>query len=115
MTVERNGVTLLLRFTVAAEHHAALHAFLAKAVPYYEQPGGIRVRLLEDLKTPGTFVEVVEYRDRVTYERDQVRVESDEGMKSLLAEWRRLHAGPLTVEAFEERSIETSGPSGPPR
>ena len=74
-------------------------------MPYYEQPGGIRVRLLEAMNAPDEFVELVEYRDQDTYEQDQVRVEQDPGMRALLAEWRQLHAGPLTVEVYREAPL----------
>lgn len=102
-------VTLMLRFKVAAANHAALRAFLARAIPYYEQPGGIRVRLLEGVSSPEEFVEMVEYRDQDTYERDQVRVQTDAGMKSLLDEWRQLHAGPVSVDVYRESAIPNAG------
>jgi hypothetical protein len=51
---------------------------------------------------PDTFLEVVEYQDREAYERDQQRVENDPAMKSLLEQWRSLHAGPVAAEAYYE-------------
>lgn len=98
-------VTLMLRFSVATDRHGELKAFLARARPYYEQPGGIHVRLLENLAGPGDFVEIVEYQDEETYRRDQVRVETDPGMKALLAEWRTFHVGGLVVEAYRDTPL----------
>ena len=96
---------LILRFPVPAHRHDGLLAFLARAKPYYEQPGGIRVRLLRSRDDPGQFVEIVEYRDEEAYERDQARVASDPRMKALLEEWRGFHSGPSTVEAWQEIPI----------
>jgi hypothetical protein len=95
----------MLRFAVTAERHDALRSFLARAIPFYEQPGGIRVRLLQCADAPDEFVEMVEYRDEDAYERDQVRVREDPTMRSLLAEWRELHAGPLRVELYREAGV----------
>jgi quinol monooxygenase YgiN len=95
-------ITILLRFAIAQDRDRDLRAFLARARPYYEQPGGIRVRLLQSVDTPGEYVELVEYRDRATYLADQERVASDPGMKALLEEWRALHVGALRVEVLEE-------------
>lgn len=101
-------VTLMLRFSVAPEHRETLRAFLAKALPYYEQPGGIRVRLLRGVDSPTEFLEMVEYRDREAYERDQLRVQNDPVMKALLAEWRQLHVAPVSVEVYHEERIGIS-------
>jgi hypothetical protein len=101
-------VILMLRFSVAAENHGALRSFLAKAVPYYERPGGIRVRLLQSINSPDEFLEMVEYRDQGTYERDQRRVETDPLMKELLAEWRQLHARPVSVEVYGQQPVSDS-------
>ena len=95
-------ITILLRFSIAPGRDPDLRAFLARARPYYEQPGGIRVRLLQSVDVPEEYVELVEYRDRETYRKDQDRVASDPGMKALLDEWRALHVGALRVEVLEE-------------
>ena len=93
---------LMLRFSVAAHRHEDLVAFLARAKPYYEEPGGIEVRLFRNPETPEQFLEMVTYRDEAAYRRDQLRVESDPRMKSLLEEWRSLHLGGVGVETYEE-------------
>ena len=36
-------------------------AFLRGAIPFYEEPTGIHVRLLRDVDEPDAFVEVIEY------------------------------------------------------
>ena len=47
------------------------------AIPFYEQPGGIRVRLLWDTADPDRFIEIVEYADQGAHDRDQARVADD--------------------------------------
>ena len=98
-------VTLILQFSVAASRHGELLAFLARAKPYYEHPGGIRVRLFQSLNSPEEFIEVVEYRDEKAYGHDQLRVDTDPDMRALLQEWRALHSGPVSAQAYGELSI----------
>lgn len=93
---------LHLRLRVAGEKQESLLSFLREAVPFYEEPGGIHVRLLRSLEDPARFIEEVEYRDAETYDRDQVRVESDARMRSLLDRWRVLLEGPAEVERYED-------------
>jgi hypothetical protein len=66
-----------LRGRAALGRRADLVAFLREAVPFCEQPGGIRVLLLWDVADPDRFVDVVEYVDQDIHDRDQVRVAND--------------------------------------
>ena len=68
--------------------------FLREATPFYESPGGIEVRLLQDVNDPDRFIELVLYDDEATYMRDQHRVEHDPTMRQFLARWRDLLAEP---------------------
>lgn len=95
-------MTLFLHFQVSTSRREELIQFVQKASTFYEQPGGIRIRLLERLDRPGEFIEAVEYRDRSAYEADQERVNSDPTMMNLLREWRSMHSGPLTAVTYEE-------------
>lgn len=70
-------IELHLRGRVAPGRRADLIAFLSEAIPFYERPGGIRIRLLWDVADPERFIEVVEYADQGTHDRDQARVEAD--------------------------------------
>lgn len=83
------------------ERRVELEAFLKDAIPFYESPGGIAVRLLWSRDEPGRFIEVIEYLDVETFERDQVRVEQDPEMKRYLERWRELLSEPVSVEVFE--------------
>ncbi len=95
-------VLLHLRFRVQAGRRDDLLAFLRDAVPFYEAPGGIRIGLLQDAADPDRFVEVVEYADEETYQRDQARVESDPGMRGYLARWRELLVLPIEMEVLHD-------------
>ena len=86
---------------VAPGRRADLVEFLREAIPFYESPGGIRVRLLWDIADPDRFVEVVEYADRETYDRDQARVTSDATMQDYLHRWRALLAEPPLVHSYD--------------
>lgn len=98
----RNWI-LHLRIRVVEENQEKLLAFLREALPFYEQPG-IRIRLLRNREDPSRFIEIVEYDDRETHDRDQVRVDSDPQMRDLLDRWHTLLEGVLEVETYEEIS-----------
>jgi quinol monooxygenase YgiN len=93
-------IELHLRGRVAPGRRAELVAFLREAIPFYEQPGGIRVRLLWEVADPDRFIEVVEYVDQRTHDRDQARVDSDPQMQDYLRRWRALLAEPPQVETY---------------
>lgn len=94
------AVELHLRIRIHPGGRGALFDFLKEAVPFYESPGGVRVRLLESADDPDRFIEVVEYATDAAYEADQRRVKQDERMKALLARWRELLAEPPVVEVY---------------
>ena len=75
-------------------------AFLREAIPFYEGPGGITVRLLENKDDDHRFIEIVLYDNQEAYERDQERVANDPTMKRYLERWRGLLAEPPVVEVY---------------
>ena len=89
-----------MRGRAAAGRREELVAFLAEAIPFYEAPGGIRVRLLWDVTDEDRFIEVVEYADAAVHDRDQRRVEHDPQMGEYLGRWRELLDGPPEVVTF---------------
>lgn len=94
-------IELHLRGRVAAGRRNDFDIFLAEAIPFYESPGGIRVRVLWDVADPDRFVEIIEYADQDAHDRDQIRVENDVQMRDLLERWRDLLDGPPLVETYE--------------
>ena len=93
-------IELHLRGKVAPDRRKDFDEFLAEAIPFYESPGGIRVRILWDLADPDRFIEIIEYADQAAHDRDQLRVENDVQMRDLLERWRGLLDGPPQVETF---------------
>ena len=79
-----------------------LVSFLKKAISFYEEPGGITVRLLRDVADPNAFIEVIEYDSEDSYTADQRRVETEPAMIIRLEEWRSLLAGPVEVRTFRD-------------
>lgn len=94
------AIELHLRLRVKPGAREAFFDFLREAIPYYESPGGIRIRLLHDRAHPDRFIELVEYADERAYLDDQQRVEHDPTMKGYLARWRELLAEPPVVEVY---------------
>jgi quinol monooxygenase YgiN len=101
----RPVVSVHLRICVAPGRNDELRVFLREAIPFYESPGGIRVRLLGDTSAPDRFVEVIDYASEHAYLEDEERVKSDATMAEYLARWRALLAEPPTVEIY--RDIDT--------
>jgi quinol monooxygenase YgiN len=106
---DRPARVLHLRIRVAPGKRDALFEFLKEAVPYYEAPGGIRVRLIERSDAPDSFIEVVEYDSVESFDADQQRVDHDPRMRELLARWRALLAEPPAVEVYHE-ALERGAP-----
>ncbi|MCB9860159.1 MAG: hypothetical protein H6815_06860 [Phycisphaeraceae bacterium] len=94
-----------LHLRVHANDADTLIAFLREAVPFYEQPGGIQIRLLQHQSDPERFIEVVEYHTHADYERDQERVEHDPEMHQYLARWRSILMEPPKVEIYQHCMI----------
>lgn len=86
-----------LIYQVKKERQNDLIRFLARAIPFYESPGNIKVLLYEYLDQPGKYLELVEYSTVDSYEADQQRVESSYEYRVVLDEWRRLIEGELDV------------------
>ena len=93
-------IELHLRGTAQAGRRDDLAAFLAEAIPFYERPGGIRVRVLWDVADPDRFLEIIEYAGQGAHDRDQLRVQTDPEMLAYLHRWRGLLAGPPQVETY---------------
>ncbi len=98
-------IDLHLRIRVRMGMREEFLSFLRDAVPIYESPGGIEVRLLQHASDDHRFIELVLYQDEATYQRDQHRMEHDPTMRDLLQRWRALLEGPPVVEVYRLRAI----------
>lgn len=98
-------IELHLRCRVAPARREEFLAFLHEAIPFYESPGGITVRLLEDVRDNHRFIELVRYDNQAVYDRDQERVANDPAMKAYLEQWRRLLAEPAVIEVYRHTAL----------
>ena len=94
------AVVLVLEGRVPAGGQAALEEFLAEASSYYEEPGGIRVRLHWERDDAYHFREIIEYESVQGFEVDGERTRSDPRMREYLASWRRLLDGDASVTVW---------------
>lgn len=94
------AVVLVLEGRVPVGGRAALEEFLAEASRYYEEPGGIRVRLHWDRSDACRFREIIEYESVQGFEADDERTRSDNRMREYLARWRRLLDGDSSVTVW---------------
>ena len=100
MTTRR--AILHLEVRVPPDRQQELIRFLQEAVPFYEQPGDITVRLLRQRDDPGRLIEVIEYDSWAAHDRDQERMERDRVALRLLERWRGLLDEPPTIVRFDE-------------
>jgi hypothetical protein len=100
------AVSVHLRICVEPGRSNELRLFLREAIPFYESPGGIRVRLLVDASASDRFIEVVDYVSEDAYLKDEERVKSDATMAQYLARWRALLTEPPIVEIY--RDVDTT-------
>ena len=102
----RPAVSVHLRICVEPGRVDELRSFLREAIPFYESPGGIRVRLLGDASASDRFIEVIDYASEDAYSSDEERVKSDATIAQYLARWRALLVEPPIVEVY--RDINTT-------
>jgi quinol monooxygenase YgiN len=102
----RPAVSVHLRICIEPGRADELLSFLREAIPFYESPGEIHVRLLADAGAPNRFIEVIDYASEDAYLRDEERVASDATMAKYLTRWRALLAEPPIVEVY--RDIDTT-------
>lgn len=107
-TVGRTSPAIVLHLRIRAKPgcREQLLAFLRRAKPFYEAPGGIMMRLLQDRSDDHAFIEVFEYQSQQAYDLDQQRVRDDPQMKAYLTEWRGLLDGPPVVETYWEQTAQ---------
>jgi len=105
----KKKIVLHLRITTREIGGETLRSFLRMAVPFYQAPQGIAVRLLRNRADPTRFVEVIEYDDEEAFEHDAARVRSDPEMRRLLERWRSLLVGGIEVEVFEDETDRIGG------
>lgn len=94
--------TVHLRIQTEPDRCDPLFSFLRNAIPFYEAPGGVRIRLLRNVEDPTRFIEVVEYDSVEAFEKDEERLRHDDRMRGYLQTWRSLLSGAVEVETYED-------------
>lgn len=97
-------VVLMLHITTPPGGRDHLIDFLRQALPYYQEPGGIRVRLLSSIDQPEEYIEMIEYQTREGYLCDQQRVTQDVKMKGYLNQWYTLLEGRVIAKPYFDLS-----------
>lgn len=110
--VSRPAVTLVLEGRVPEGGQRPLEAFLAEAVPYYEAPTGIAVRLEWQREDPTRFRETVDYATEEAFEVDDERTRADPRMRDLLARWRALLREGPTVTTWRPGQLGRTPSAG---
>src|SRR3954470_12216633 len=93
-------IDLHIRLRVAPGMREEYLAFLREGIPYFESPGGIEVRLLEDRSDDHRFIELILYENEQVYQRDRQRIANDPEMKKFLERWRALLAEEPHAEVY---------------
>jgi hypothetical protein len=98
-------VDLHLQLRIKPGRRAEYLEFLRTFGPVFEAPGGIEIRLLEDLNDDHRFLELILYDDEAAYARDRVRVKTDPAIIRGLEEWRSFLAEPPRSEVYRLRKF----------
>lgn len=102
----RQRIQLHLRIRTSDANRRSFLDFLREAIPVYKAPGGIDVLLLQNLRDPERYIEVIDYDGLSAYEADQLRVANDPAPISLLERWRGLLNGRVEVETYRNITDE---------
>lgn len=102
-------IHLHLGIRVKEGQPTALVDFLREAVPYYEAPGGIRVRLLQSRDDRNRFIEVVECDSSEHFAADERRVAAHAEMQGYLRQWRSLLEDGVAAEAYDDLTEQIHG------
>ena len=97
-------IDLHLRIRVKPGMRLQFLQFLRETIPLHEAPGGITLRLLEDLHDQHRFIVLVLYENLVCYERDQLRLRTDPQIIERLAQSQALLAEPPVIETYRLQS-----------
>ena len=102
----RQRIQRPLRIRTSSTNRQSLLDFLREAIPVYKAPGGIDVFLLQNLRDPEQYIEVIDYAGISDYEVDQLRITSAPSLVSILKRWRSFLDEPVDVETYRDITDE---------
>jgi hypothetical protein len=98
--------TLQLKFTLLpTADPTQLLALIKATAPYYELFGGRQVRLLQNVDSPGQFVQILDYDVHPSLETSRQQIASDPRLQAFLQSWRQMFPGAVEVDVFREVAV----------
>jgi hypothetical protein len=96
--------TLHLRFKLSTADPAQLLTMTKAAAPFMELWGSKRIRLMQNVDDPTSFIQEIEYETPEALELNRQRIASDPRMQGYLQTWRMLLPGAVELDVFQEVS-----------
>ena len=96
--------TLHLKFKMPTAEPAQLLSMTKVAAPFLEMFGSKRIRLLQNVDDPTSFIQEIEYETPEALELNRQRIASDPRMQSYLQTWRMLLPGAVELDVYQEMS-----------
>jgi hypothetical protein len=94
--------TLHVKFRFPAAEPAQLYALTRAATPFYEALGGRRVRLMQNVDDPTSFIQVIDYDVPTELELNRARIAGEPRLQAFLQSWRAMTGGAVEVDVFRE-------------
>ena len=96
--------TLHLKFKLPTADPAQLLSMTKAAAPFMELFGSKRIRILQNVDDPTSFIQEIEYETPEALELNRQRLASDPRMQGYLQTWRMLLPGAVELDVYQEMS-----------
>src|SRR5262249_47817473 len=96
--------TLHLKFKLPSADPAQLLSMTKVAAPFMELFGSKRIRILQNVDDPASFIQEIEYETHEALELNRQRLASDPRMQTYLQTWRMLVPGAVELDVYQEMS-----------
>jgi hypothetical protein len=94
--------TLHVKFRFPAAEPSQLYALTRAATPFYEAFGGRRVRLMQNVDDPTSFIQVIDYDVPAEIEINRSRIAGEPRLQAFLQSWRAMTGGAVEIDVFRE-------------
>src|SRR5215475_10400752 len=94
--------TLHLKFKLPSGDPAQLLSMAKVAAPFMELVGSKRIRILQNVDDPTSFIQEIEYETHEALELNRQRIASDPRMQSYLQTWRMMLPGAVELDVYQE-------------
>ena len=96
--------TLHLKIKLPSADPAQLLSMAKVAAPFMELFGSKRIRILQNVDDPTSFIQEIEYETHEALELNRQRLASDPRMQAYLQTWRMLAPGAVELDVYQEMS-----------